>query len=201
MAYFQVSRLTVRKVLDYLIQEGRVIRRPGKGTFVSLPKLQQPLPILNSFTEAVLQEGHTLGTQLLNFEVKEENFRVSQELQIEPGEPVLKVHRLRFVDNLPFSLSTSYLPHELAHQIESTDLQTRSLYAALRDKCGIQLKKTIATVDVTSAYEHEASLPKVRTTAPMFLMRGNIKDGSGRVAEYFNVLSRGDRLRFIAESS
>jgi GntR family transcriptional regulator len=199
--YFQVSRLTVRKAIDQLIQEGRVFRRPGKGTFVSLPKLQQPLLVLRSFSEAVLQEGHTPGTQLLEFEVQEGKFRVNQKLQIHAGALVLKVRRLRFVDNLPFSLSTSYLPAELTKPIKASDLQTFSLYDVLRDKCGIHLTKTHASVDVTSALKHEAALLKIGVGSPMFHMRGTVEDGSGQMAEYFSVLYRGDRLRFIAESN
>ena len=199
--YFQVSRLTVRKAIDQLGDEGRVFRRPGKGTFVSLPKLQQPLLVLRSFTEAVLQEGHKPGTQLLDFEVQKAKFRVRQELRINTGASVLKVRRLRLVDNLPFSLSTSYLPHDLTSQVEASDLQSNSLYAVLHDKCGIQLDKTHAVIDVTSVLEHEVALLKVDVGSPMFHMRGTVEDISGQVVEYFSVLYRGDRLRFLAESS
>ena len=199
--FFQVSRLTVRKAIDQLIAEGRVFRRPGKGTFVSLPKLQQPLLVLRSFTEAVEQEGHTPGSQLLEFEVLDGKYRVNKKLNLDAGASLLKVRRLRFVDNLPFSLSTSYLPYALAGPLQASDLQTSSLYTVLQEKCGLELKETHASIDVTTALEHEAVLLKTTTGSPLFHMRGTVEDGSGKMVEYFSVLYRGDRLRFVAKSS
>ena len=114
---FQVSRLTIRKAIDELSREGRVYRRAGRGTYVSQPKLQQPLLVLNSFTEAILREGHTPGIQLLSMKVQGADSRTSARLKIESDAPVLSIKRLRSVDGLPFSLSTSHLRYDLVHGI------------------------------------------------------------------------------------
>jgi len=198
---FSVSRLTLRKAIDELVEEGRVFRRPGKGTFVSLPKFEQRLFVLTSFTEAVKQEGHTPGTQVLEVKVETASHSVCEALKIAVGLPVLKVQRLRSVDNIPFSIATSYLPHDLTANLQPADFQTHSLYALLENKCGISLAKSQVSLEATVAKRNEATLLKVKANAPLFLMRGTVAEKAGRVIEYFKVVYRGDRLRFVAESN
>jgi GntR family transcriptional regulator len=196
----KVSRLTVRRAIERLTQDGMVFRRPGKGTFVSLPKLEQRLLVLTSFTAAIQQEGHTPGTQLLSVEVEKQNAKICGYLEIDADVLVMKVRRLRFVDTLPFSLSTSYLPHDLTRSLEPRDFQSHSLYALLKEKCGLELAKSKVSVEATVARQSEAPLLKIKPGAPLFRMTGVLKTSTGRVAEYSNVLYRGDVLRFIAES-
>lgn len=196
----KVSRLTVRRAIEQLIQDGMVVRRPGKGTFVSLPKLEQRLLVLTSFTAAIQQEGHTPGTQVLGVAVEKQNGKICRLLGIEPDALVLKVQRLRFVDTLPFSLATSYLPHDLTKGLEAQDFQTHSLYALLKEKCGLELAKSRVSVEATVVRQSEAPLLRVKTGSPLFRMTGVLNTRDGRVAEYSNVLYRGDMLRFTAES-
>ena len=197
---FGVSRLTLRKALERLIQEGLVFRRAGKGTFVSLPKLEQRLLVVTSFTEAIRQEGRTPGTQLLGVEVAEESPRICDYLEIPLGSQVLKVRRLRSVDDQPFSLATSYLPHDLTSNLEAADLQANSLYALLKDKCHLELARSKVTVEATIADAVEAALLHIKPGGPLFRMTGTLRTATGRVIEYSRVLYRGDSLRFLAES-
>lgn len=197
---FGVSRLTLRKALERLIQEGLVFRRAGKGTFVSLPKLEQRLLVVTSFTEAIRQEGRTPGTQLLGVEVAEESARICEHLEIPLGSQVLKVRRLRSVDDQPFSLATSYLPHDLTSNLQAGDLQASSLYALLKDKCHLELARSKVTVEATVADAVEAALLHIKPGGPLFRMTGTLRTTTGRVIEYSRVLYRGDALRFVAES-
>ena len=197
---FAVSRLTLRKALEELIQEGIVFRRAGKGTFVSLPKLEQRLLVVTSFTEAIRLEGRTPGTQLLGMEVTEENPRICEHLEVPHGTLVLKVRRLRSVDDLPFSLVTSYLPNDLTCNLGVADLRVSSLYALLKDKCNLELARSKVTVEAIIADSVEAALLHIKPGAPLFRMTGTLRTNTGRVAEYSRVLYRGDALRFVAES-
>ncbi len=197
----EISRLTVRKALDSLIREGRIVRQPGKGTFVSQPKLEQRLLVLTSFTQAIQQEGHTPGTQVLKVEALPGSTAVCTQLRLPAGAPVIKVSRLRLVDGLPFSLATSHLRQDLAGLLTAQDLQTQSLYAVLREKCGLELAKTSAAVEATVAEPYEAALLQIDVGAPLFRMTGTLHTRAGEVVEYFHVLYRGDRLRFVTESS
>jgi GntR family transcriptional regulator len=197
---FSISRLTIRKALDHLEQEGVLFRQQGKGAFVGSSKLQQPLLVLTSFTEAVRQEGHTPGSQLLGYDILENKRAVCKKLELEPGSKVLKISRLRSVDNLPFSLATSYLDGALAEKLLESDLQNQSLYSLLKDKFDISMSKTKAYLEAVAAEHSDALLLNIKPGSPVFLMSGVVISRSGKIVEYFNVLYRGDRLKFMTES-
>lgn len=198
---FCVSRLTVRKAINQLIQEGVIYQQPGKGTFISTPKIQQKLLVLTSFTDAIRQEGHTPGTQVLDFEVRQAKPSICKQLGFQPGTPLFMVRRLRFIDYSPFSISTSYLPCDLMRSIRVEDLQQYSLYGLLEKHCGLKLSKTKAVLEVCAADYQDAALLNIKPGLPMFLMKGTAWSTSGELIEYFEVLYRGDRLRFSTESS
>jgi len=197
---FGVSRLTVRKAIGILIQNGVVFQQPGKGTFVNQPKLQQQLLALTSFTEAIKQEGHTPGTQLLDWKVMEGKPSICHSLGLEPFSSIILVRRLRSVDHYPFSLATSYLPYDLASKISRNDFQDNSLYGLLEQKCSLLPAKTEVSLEVACADRYEATLMGIQAGDPLFLMKGRTLTASHQVMEYFEVYYRGDRLRFTTES-
>jgi GntR family transcriptional regulator len=197
---FQVSRLTVRKAIDNLIQEGIAFRLPGKGTYVNLPKLEQPLLVLTSFTEAIKQEGHTPGSKLLDFETKAAKKSICKQMGIEAGSEVTIVRRLRFVDNLPFSVAYSYLPTSIGNGLNAEDLQSQSLYSLIEKTSSRKLSKTSLFIESTPAEPDIALLLKIKPESPLFYLYGTVSDQFQNVVEYFEVYYRGDRLRFSAES-
>ena len=197
---FSVSRVTIRRAVDQLVQEGYVFRQPGKGTFVGLNKIQQQLSVLTSFTDAMGQEGHIPGTQMLEMISENPTVSICKYLEVETTETVLKIRRLRLVDNLPFSIATSYLPYERVKALREEDLAMYSLYSLLKEKCGIILAKNRATLEVTVADYAEAALLNIKPKDPMFLMKGTLSDDNDQVIEYFKAIYRGDRLKFITEN-
>ena len=195
-----VSRLTIRKALDHLEQDGIIFRLQGKGAFVGSSKLQQPLLVLTSFTEAIRQEGHTPGTRLLGFEIQENRRSICKKMALKPGSKLLRISRLRFVDNHPFSLATSYLDAAYARGLSPDELQNQSLYSLLNENFKVVPAKTQAYLEVVAVEHTEAALLNIKPGAPAFLMTGFTRSKSGDTIEYFEVLYRGDRLQFMTES-
>ena len=65
MATYEVSRVTVRQVLDMLVNDGLIYRQRGKGSFVASPTLEQSMARIVSFTEDMQQRGLQPGTKVL----------------------------------------------------------------------------------------------------------------------------------------
>ena len=64
--------------------------------------------------------------------------KVAAFLQIEPETPVIRIDRVRYVNDEPIVFVTAYLPHALCPALVEADLTNRSLYAWLEDTYGLQ---------------------------------------------------------------
>jgi len=197
--YFSVSRMTVRRAVDELIQLGVVLRRPGKGLYVGYPKWKQRLLMVTSFSEAFASMGHTPGTQVLEVEIVTGSQQVCRNMELPMDTQVLRTRRLRLVDNIPFSIQTSYLNYDLLPGIEKK-LEGQILYNLIKDHYGVKLAKTEAMLESTLADHAMAALLDIKPGAPLFLMCGLVQSSDGLPVEYFEAYYRGDRMRFQVES-
>jgi GntR family transcriptional regulator len=197
---FSVSRLTIRKAIEELIRLGVVFSRPGKGTFIGQPKIQQRLLVVTNFTDAILKLGHIPGAKILEKEIIKASGKICQKMGVTEGTPLLHMRRLRFVDEIPFSIQSIYLNCELLPGIDQL-VEKSSLYSLIEEKYGIKLSKTKAILEAVVADYTCASLLWVKPNTPLFIMSGAVSDSQGRVIELFKCLYRGDRMRFETESS
>ena len=133
---YQVSRVTVRKALAELTQEGLLNRHQGKGTFVGVPRIRKDLRDVNSFHDICRVMGSVPTTRLLHVQWVYPEETDARELNCEPGEQVLEIVRLRLADDIPVMLETNRFPADYGWLSEA-DL-TGSLYALLAEK-GVEL--------------------------------------------------------------
>ena len=60
-----MNRHTLRRALDELVLEGRVLRRQGKGTQVLEAPTIYPMGAANAYTESLSAQGHRVEARLL----------------------------------------------------------------------------------------------------------------------------------------
>ena len=111
METYDVSRITVRKAFDLLVQDGLVYRKPGKGTLVAHRKLEHNLSRIVSFTEDMKQRGFQTRTKVLLSGVGKATEHIAQALHIAPDEELAYLKRLRMADDEPMCIEESYLIH------------------------------------------------------------------------------------------
>jgi len=195
-----VSRTTVRQALAELAREAWVVREQGRGTFVAPPKLaERAFERLSGFFEDMAALGHSPVSQVLRQEVRPASEPAAGRLKLKPGTPVVEIERLRFVEDEPVVLTTTYLPRELAPGLESADLTRRSLYEYLETECGLSLARGQRTIEAVAADARQARLLRVRKGAPLVLLHSVSYLADGRPIEYYLALHRGDRSRFEVE--
>lgn len=197
-ADLDISRMTARAAISKLVTDGYLHAVPGKGTFVSDPKLRQDLLELTSFTEDMLNRGMRPGARLLGVEsVSQAPPKVRRVLRVPDGAKLVRISRLRTADGQPMCLETSYLPEARVPWLLREDLESGSLYRLLEDR-GIEIVKAEEYLESTLLTEEEGELLTVPAGSPALLIeRATYTEGDEPI-EYVKSLYRGDRYRFRA---
>jgi len=198
-ARYGVSRMTARQALVELESQGYLQRVQGKGTFVSIPKLDQPLLALTSFTEDMRRRGMEPGSQLIAADEIAAGKRVGQALGLGDTEVVFRVERLRLANGQPMAVETAHVPAVLCPGLLQTDFSAQSLYAVLRERYGHQPVKARQSLEAVPVGSREAKLLGLWEGAPVLLMERVARDAAGVPIEYVRSLYRGDRYRFTTE--
>ncbi len=128
---YGVSRVTVRKAILDLVQEGLLVRKQGKGTFVAGERLRRDLRHVTSFTEACAQRGHQADTRLLSAQLVPAAAEDARLLDLPEDSQVLELSRLRLSDGEPVMLEINRFPDTYAYLKE--EAAEGSLYACLQD--------------------------------------------------------------------
>src|SRR5690606_21437681 len=134
---FNVSRGTARAALDRLVEEGRLYRVVGRGTFVAdSPPIRRSFDHLPSFKQDILRRGMKPGAQVITFAQELPDERVRNELRLSAGQRVWRIERVRTADGRPVGFLISLIPAHLLPESTVEDV-SESLYEAM-DRAGVR---------------------------------------------------------------
>jgi GntR family transcriptional regulator len=194
---YEVSRTVVRQALSELESEGVIERIKGRGTFVSPPKTAEGLvQSLTGLYEDVALRGSTLRSDVRRLARVPADTQVAAELHLDPGQPVILIERLRFVDEEPWVLTVTHVPERLAPGLLDEDLTHQSLYALLEGKYGVRLARGHRSVEATTAGPVLARHLGIAEGAAVLALRSTSFGPDGSPVESFVAYHRGDRSRF-----
>jgi GntR family transcriptional regulator len=197
---YGVSRTVVRQALRELELEGVINRRKGKGTFISLPKISEGLAQkLTGFYQDMVERGLNPTTKVLHQKISPSNEKVAHFLNIKPGEKVIDILRLRFINEEPIQLVATFIPVEICPTLANVDLTNRSLYEYLETEGGVVIAKGHRFIEAVLANESEAALLGIEHGAPLLMLDSISFSENDRPIEYYHALHRGDRSRFEVE--
>lgn len=197
---FKISRTVVRQSLKELELEGVITRRKGKGTFIALPKINESLIAkLTGFYQDMVERGLKPITKVLHQRTVPCSEKIAQFLNIAPGTQVIDIRRLRFINDQPIQLVTSYIPFDLCPPLATLDLTNRSLYEFLEKECNVFIAKGKRYIEAVAANEEEADLLDIEKGAPLMMLDSISFSENGQPVEYYHAVHRGDRSRFEVE--
>jgi GntR family transcriptional regulator len=198
--HYQISRTVVRQALRELEYEGVITRHKGKGTFISLPKISEGLvQKLTGFYQDMVERGLKPGSKVMHQVVGPASEKVAHFLGIQPGVQVIDIQRLRFINDEPIQLVTTYIPYEICPGLAGVDLTNRSLYEYLERECGIFIAKGNRFIEAVLASEYEAGVLGIERGSPLLMLDSVSYGEDGQAIEYYHALHRGDRSRFEVE--
>ncbi len=197
---YAISRTTVRKALADLIQEGLIYTVQGKGTFVAQKKLrsawvQQTGGLYADMTE----RGFAVTMLVLSVGVMLAEENIQHEVQLPEGAEVVKLVRLRFIDEKPFDIVTNYLPARRFPGLEGEDFTHKSLYSILRSRYQVNFERGIRLVEAGECPRDEAKLLHIRPRAPILIMRSTMFDEKGQAFEHGVVHQRSDVAQVVID--
>lgn len=191
-----VSRITVRKAIEGLVEEGLLVRRQGSGNFVC-SRIEKNFAKLTSFSEDMRARGRTPRSEW----IKRSEGAVTPEealtLRLSPGAPVYRFHRLRFADDTPMCLEYATVS---AEALPSLSAVGASLYEAL-EAAGNRPVRALQRLRALLLNTEQARLLHAKEGDAGLLVErvGFLRDG--RAVEFCMTYFRGDTYDFVAELS
>ena len=197
-AQFGISRLTVRAALEELVRDGHLDRRHGSGTYVTEPKIAQPLT-LTSFSDDMKRRGMVPGSRTLELTGTPAGARLAHALGVSPETRLIRVKRLRLADGKPMAMEVLHVAEELVPGLTRADFEDHSFYELLRDRYGITIGSGTQAIEPTVTNEEESEVLGVPLHTPAFLFERTTLSESGRIVEFVRSIYRGDRYRLVAD--
>jgi GntR family transcriptional regulator len=194
---FKVSRTTVRKAIQNLVERGLVEVRRGRGTFVTQPKITQELTELTGFVEDMQALGRTPTARLLDKRVVAADETVADRLALAAGALVLRFLRVRLADGVAISLDETYLPRELGEKVAENDLSAEPIFALLEIKYDTPLVEAEYKLETAAADSVTAKALQVPVGSPIFLIERTSYTTGNRPIDYERLHYRGDLIRFV----
>lgn len=198
-----ISRGVVRQAMTELEYAGMISRQRGRGTFVSVPKTAEGLISgLRGLADDAAMRGQKIDSKVLLLREAPAEETVARKLQLDPGDPVVELERVRSLDGEPHVLVVTYLPSLLAPGLVKEDFSgARSLYRILRDNYGLSIVSGVRRVEVAAAGARQARLLDVKRGSPLMVLRSVGYTTGARPIDYFVAYHRGDRTAFELELS
>ncbi|HUE66753.1 MAG TPA: GntR family transcriptional regulator [Candidatus Acidoferrum sp.] len=193
-----VSRLTLRAAIDELVRDGYLDRRHGSGTYVTEPKIAQPLT-LTSFSDDMRRRGMAPGSRTLELTVTVAGARLAHRLEVSPEAKLVRVKRLRLADGKPMAMEVLHVPEVLVPGLTRADFEDHSFYELLRERYGITIASGTQSIEPTVTSEEESEVLGVPLHTPAFLFERTTVSESGRIVEFVRSIYRGDRYRLVAD--
>ncbi len=193
---FGVSRVTVRRALADLRQQGLIEAAGPKGWFVAASPLGEPSALM-SFSEMAAVRGLTASSRVLGANTRPASLDEAEAFAIAPGAPVFDLERIRLLSGLPVGLEQSRIPLHVAPILAEAHFSHTSLYETLRSS-GVEPTRSDYVLQAVPADERQAASLGLEIGAPLLMASATTFDQVDRVIELSRSLFRGDRYRFQA---
>lgn len=196
---YDVSRITVRKAIDELANEGYLYKVQGKGTYVKADAYSQDLISLTSCTQDVIRLGMTPSRKVISATVQPADSKRCHNLELGKNEKVYRLERVYYADNEPINHTVTYLPYKMFPGIEKYDFSKDSLYKVLEEKYDTKITKATRSIEAILAKDEIAEYLNIKPDMPILLfgcITYGIVNGKEIPIENFKCCYRSDKFKF-----
>lgn len=190
-----ISRVTLRKALNHLVEAGVLNAAHGRGWYVARSAATREWPnTLESFSETAARMGLEPQSRVLRAEVVPASFDEAEELSIAPSTGLFHLERVRLLDGIPIALDMTQIAVSLLPDISTVDFTKVSLYSTL-SRAGIEPARADATLEAREADAAEAENLRIAVGKPLLVMRQLAFDVAERRLFTSTIKYAGERYR------
>jgi GntR family transcriptional regulator len=192
---FSVSRITVRQAIEELMRKQIVVRKQGKGTFVTQPTVKHDLRRLHGLLASLFSQAETASARLLRYELAPAPREVADLLGLIPGQPGLALDRLYLIGGRPVALAQAWLVPEIASlpRAKADLISTEDMMRA----AGIPVAGSQVSIRAEAAGATVARLLKLSARTPVLVLRRKAIGADGVVKEASRVWFCSDAYELV----
>lgn len=181
---FGVSRTTLRKAVDLLIDEGYLERRPNRGTYVSYSAFSTASDRPFSLFQEMKKAGIKPWSKILFYRLDHPSRDVAEALKIDRTELVAEIHRLRFADTRPITINHLFIPNRLFPDFNPWLLTNRSLHEILKEDYHVQILESTQNVDAAYASKAQSELLELPARTPVLATTSTVTSKDGDIIDF-----------------
>lgn len=175
---YGISRVTIRRAIKDLVEDGILYRIRGKGTFITGDKFKNELFEVGGFSEFSVDKRHR--SRVLSTSIVPANDHFASILEADPDDSLLRLERLLYVEEEPLFIDVSYYPCKKFPDFEQYIGESVSTYKVLKEKYHTIPESNERIIDVVFAQKDEAELLKVDVGATLYKIEKTVYDSTDK---------------------
>lgn len=198
--HFNISRTVVRQTLQELKNDGYIVTRKGKGTYIAEPEISENITQnLVGFYETWTSMGFKVENVVLGLENNNPHEEVKDALKLNEDDEVIILRRLSKLNDKPYSISINYIPYEPLKNLLDEDFRFTGLYTLLEKKYNMELTHGQSTIQIALATKEEAELLNIKKGDPLFLLEGVSFLKNDKPMVFYHTVHIGERSKIRVE--
>ncbi len=198
----KISNITIKRSLDELRRQGLIQRIQGRGTFVTgQNRLTFDLPRMFSITAYTKESGMRPARKILEISEHVASPAIAKVLRLTTRARVIRLVRLRLVDQTPVAVDTSYLPLKPLYDLIRVYRDGMSLYELMAERYGCEVIKAHDTLEPTLIKPFESRVLEVPLGTLGVMVERIGYEANGRPLEFTTMVFRGDLCSFSIDYS
>ena len=192
---YAVSRITVRQAVEALVDKQMIVRKQGKGTFVTQPTVKHDLRRLHGLLGSLFSQAETASTVLLRYELADPPRETAQVMGLRTGEKALALDRLYLIGGRPVALAQGWLVPEVAAlpRAKADLLSTEDMMRA----AGIRVASSQLSIRAEAAGAIASRALKVSARAPVLVLRRRAYGYDGAIKEIGHIWFCSEAYEFV----
>lgn len=196
---FNVTRMTVRSALNNLVKDGYILRQPGVGSKVIKNNITDNIGTVTSFTKEMTLKGYSVSNIVHDFKIVEADEVLKEKLNLEIGENVWEIKRIRLANAERISYMVTYMPVKLFPNLKKSHCEA-SLYDYIEGSCEFKIATSNRSVKAIIADEELMEVLELTEVEPILYINQTSYLAAGEPFEYSHTYHLGYTLTLNAKS-